>query len=230
MLHRWSDILLLQKGGAASTAGGADAGGTPIAAQGTDAQLLPAMCSALEQPGASPAASGALGAANPPAAIPAAIPAASTDQFTSIYEQAASAIAVTSRAQGGLAAAGPAAVCGGLAPEALGQHLVARVTLGLEQLPLPQECRTEVPPAVMALYDACAAATAKRSAPKAIGRLRTGSHDVIKTINGEAPMDLNGTQGGFRRLHPVRHYVPASGDGCGDWRGDSDAKGGGGNV
>ena len=108
---------------------------------------------------------------------------------TSIYEQAASAIAVTSRAQGGLAAAGPAAVCGGLAPEALGQHLVARVTLGLEQLPLPQECRTEVPPAVMALYDACAAATAKRSAPKAIGRLRTGSHDVIKTINGEAPMD-----------------------------------------
>jgi len=137
MQQRWSN-LLLRDGGAVATAGGADAGGTP-AAQGTDAQLQPAMCSALEPtvpvpaPAAIPAATAAAPATNPAAA-----PAASPAHFTSVYDQAASAIAATSRAEGGRLTArdGPAAARGGLVPEALGPALgplVARAALALER-------------------------------------------------------------------------------------------------
>ena len=87
----------------------------------------------LPAPAAIPAATAAAPATNPAAA-----PAASPAHFTSVYDQAASAIAATSRAEGGRLTArdGPAAARGGLVPEALGPALgplVARAALALER-------------------------------------------------------------------------------------------------
>ena len=74
----------------------------------------------MPAPAAIPAATAAAPATNPAAA-----PAASPAHFTSVYDQAASAIAATSRAEGGRLTArdGPAAARGGLVPEALGPAL-----------------------------------------------------------------------------------------------------------